>query len=100
VAEPDGYFSNRWLSTILIDPNEAGFSRETLRLALDKENIESRPLWKPMHLQPVFSSHPYYGNGTSEKLFENGLCLPSGSNLSQEELERVFAVITQVMYNK
>ena len=92
-TEPDGYFSNRWLTTILVDSNVAGFTRESLRLALDKENIESRPLWKPMHLQPVFAQCPYYGNGASEQLFNNGLCLPSGSNLAQADMERVFAVI-------
>lgn len=92
VDEPQGYFSNRWLSTILIDPALAGFSREDLRLALEKDNIESRPLWKPMHLQPVFSQYPYYGNGTSDKLFANGLCLPSGSNLTQADMDRIFAI--------
>jgi dTDP-4-amino-4,6-dideoxygalactose transaminase len=91
--EPTGYFSNRWLSTILIDPTEAGFSREDLRLAMDKENIESRPLWKPMHLQPVFAHCEYFGNGTSEMLFANGLCLPSGSNLMDADFERIFKVI-------
>jgi len=97
VEEPVEYFSNRWLSTILIDPAKAGFSREDLRLALDKENIESRPLWKPMHLQPVFAGCAYYGDGTSEQLFNNGLCLPSGSNLSGDDLKRVFDVINNVM---
>lgn len=97
VAEPSGYFSNRWLSTILIDPNIAGVSREDLRLALEKENIESRPLWKPMHLQPVFSQYPYYGSGISDKLFANGLCLPSGSNLSNNDLERILSVIDTVI---
>ena len=95
--EPEGYFSNRWLTTLLIDPTEAGVTREDLRLALDKENIESRPLWKPMHLQPVFEQYPYYGEGVSDKLFENGLCLPSGSNLTEDELQRVFAVIERVL---
>ncbi len=95
--EPAGYFSNRWLSTILIDSATAGASREDLRLALEKENIESRPLWKPMHLQPVFEGSPYYGDGTSEQLFANGLCLPSGSNMTDEELQRVFVVINQVL---
>ncbi len=91
--EPAGYFSNRWLTTVLIDKDEAGFTREDLRLALEKENIESRPLWKPMHMQPVFEGCTYYGDGTSEKLFETGLCLPSGSNLSNDDLERVLDVI-------
>jgi dTDP-4-amino-4,6-dideoxygalactose transaminase len=82
------FYSNRWLSSILVNKTE-GISCEELRLALEKDNIESRPLWKPMHLQPIFADAPFYGNGTSEKLFENGLCLPSGSNLSEEDLERV-----------
>ena len=93
--EPAGYFSNRWLTTIVIDPHKAGFSREDLRLAFEKENIESRPLWKPMHLQPVFSGSPYYGDGTSEKLFRDGLCLPSGSNLTKDDLERIFEVLNK-----
>lgn len=97
VAEPEGYFSNRWLSTILIDPETSGgITRETLRLALEKENIESRPLWKAMHLQPIFADAPFYGDGTSERLFNNGLCLPSGSNLTPEDMDRVFAVIDAV----
>jgi dTDP-4-amino-4,6-dideoxygalactose transaminase len=95
--EPAGFFSNRWLSTLLIDPVVAGATREDLRLALEKENIESRPLWKPMHLQPVFEGSPFYGNGVSEQLFANGLCLPSGSNMTDEELNRVFAVISTVL---
>jgi dTDP-4-amino-4,6-dideoxygalactose transaminase len=91
------YFSNYWLTTILIDPMTTnGISRETLRLAFETENIESRPLWKPMHLQPVFEKYPYYGNKVAETLFENGLCLPSGSNLTEEERERISAVIKKV----
>lgn len=79
--EPEGIFSNRWLTTILIQPNDIkSLSPEKLRLALAEENIESRPLWKPMHLQPVFAKYPYYGSGVSESLFLRGLCLPSGSN--------------------
>lgn len=84
--EPEGYFSNRWLSTVLVEPP---VSREDIRLALESENIEARPLWKPMHLQPVFAEAPAYTNGISESLFEQGLCLPSGSNLAPEDLERV-----------
>ena len=68
-------------------------TREIIRLALEKENIESRPLWKPMHLQPVFKEFPAYVDGTSEDLFEKGLCLPSGSNLTDEDLHRVVSVI-------
>ena len=97
LEEPYWYFSNRWLTTILVDPAEAGFTREDLRLALEKENIESRPLWKPMHLQPVFEEYPFYGDGTAEKLFANGLCLPSGSNLETDDLFRIFAVFDEVM---
>lgn len=88
LKEPKEYFSNRWLTCILVNSIN-GITRETIRLALEEENIESRPLWKPMHLQPVFASSPFYGEDFSEKLFENGLCLPSGSNLTMEELNRV-----------
>jgi dTDP-4-amino-4,6-dideoxygalactose transaminase len=95
--EPIGFFSNRWLSTILIDNEVASISREDLRLALEKENIESRPLWKPMHMQPVFEGCAFYGDGTSDRLFKNGLCLPSGSNLSNDDLLRVLDVINAVM---
>jgi dTDP-4-amino-4,6-dideoxygalactose transaminase len=97
VNEPEGFYSNRWLTTILVDPEESGgVTRETIRLALEKENIESRPLWKPMHLQPVFKGYPYYGGNVAEQLFDNGLCLPSGSNLKEEELERVVKCIDKV----
>jgi dTDP-4-amino-4,6-dideoxygalactose transaminase len=93
--EMTGSFSNRWLTTILIDPSKSrGVTREDIRLALEKENIESRPLWKPMHLQPVFQQFPSYGGGVSEKLFEQGLCLPSGSALTEEELRRVTTIIS------
>ena len=89
--EPVGYFSNRWLTTILINPTKSknGITREQVRLALEKENIECRPLWKPMHLQPVFSDSLYFGEKVAENLFDNGLCLPSGSNLLQTDLELV-----------
>ncbi|MDN3493733.1 DegT/DnrJ/EryC1/StrS family aminotransferase [Winogradskyella bathintestinalis] len=90
LKEPEGYFSNRWLSCILLDSKK---TREGLRLALEKENIESRPLWKPMHQQPVFKDAPRYLNGVSDDLFEKGLCLPSGSNLTDIELDRVISAI-------
>lgn len=83
------YLSNHWLSAIIVDEKKAGFSREDLRLGMLEDNIESRPLWKPMHMQPVFKGAAYYGTNISEKLFENGLCLPSGSNLTDDDLERV-----------
>ncbi|PSR53996.1 pyridoxal phosphate-dependent aminotransferase [Adhaeribacter arboris] len=91
MEEPStGYYSNRWLSTILIDnTSNKSIDREQLRLSLEKDNIESRPLWKPMHLQPVFANTPFYGDGTSEHLFHQGLCLPSGSNLTIGDLNRV-----------
>lgn len=97
LQEPKGYKANRWLTTILIDPlQNKGINRDTLRLAFEAENIESRPLWKPMHLQPVFAGCPYFGDGLSELLFNNGLCLPSGSNLTEEEHARIFAVLNEV----
>ncbi len=95
--EPDGYFSNRWLTCILIDPKlNNGLTRETIRLTLDEENIESRPLWKPMHQQPIFANCKSYINGVSDKLFEEGLCLPSGSNLTNEEFDRIFESLDQI----
>jgi len=96
--EPNSdYFSNHWLSCILIDTKKTGFSREDLRLQLEKDNIESRPLWKPMHLQPVFKDCDYYGATVSEDLFKNGLCLPSGSNLRQEDLNRIHKSIKKLL---
>ncbi|SMC70008.1 DegT/DnrJ/EryC1/StrS family aminotransferase [Moheibacter sediminis] len=86
VNEPQGFFSNRWLSCILTESFER---REQIRLNLQNYNIETRPLWKPMHMQPIFEKYPQYMNGTSEKLFEVGLCLPSGSDLTKEDLDRV-----------
>jgi dTDP-4-amino-4,6-dideoxygalactose transaminase len=90
---PD-FHSNYWLTSIIIDPEKTGgVTREDLRLALEKANIESRPLWKPMHLQPVFDDYPYYGEKVSESLFNDGLCLPSGSILTEEDLARVVEVV-------
>lgn len=93
-SEPgNDFYSNHWLSAIIVDPQVTGKNREGLRLAFLEDNIESRPLWKPMHLQPVFESSPYYGGKISENLFDNGLCLPSGSNLSDNDRERIANVI-------
>jgi len=92
---PD-FYSNFWLTCIVIDPAVAGTDREKLRLAFEEANIESRPLWKPMHLQPVFAACPAYVNGTSEALFNNGLCLPSGSNIDEEGRRRIAEVIRKV----
>ncbi len=100
LTEPSGdYFSNHWLSAILINEKKTGFSREDLRLQLLEDNIESRPLWKPMHLQPVFASCPYYGEKVAETLFNTGLCLPSGSNLTDEDRERIATKIMQITRN-
>jgi dTDP-4-amino-4,6-dideoxygalactose transaminase len=85
----EAYQSNFWLTCVQVDPEKAGFTREDLRLAMEAANIETRPLWKPMHLQPVFANAPFYGDGTSEKLFEHGLCLPSSPVLTEEDVERV-----------
>ncbi|PXY44354.1 DegT/DnrJ/EryC1/StrS family aminotransferase [Flavobacterium hydrophilum] len=88
-------FSNYWLSTILVENSaKKNINRENLRLAFENANIECRPLWKPMHLQPVFSDYPYYGNNVAGDLFERGLCLPSGSNLTTEDKNRIKKVIT------
>jgi len=95
LQEPNDCFSNRWLTCILLDSTS---QREGLRLALKNENIESRPLWKPMHQQPVFKDAPRYLNGISDELFDRGLCLPSGSNLTDNELNRV--IDTMISYFK
>ena len=96
-TEPSAdYYSNHWLSAIVINPEKTGRTREDLRLAFLEENIESRPLWKPMHLQPVFKTSPYYGGSISENLFNNGLCLPSGSNLTDEDKERIAQVVKNI----
>ncbi|MDX8568450.1 aminotransferase class I/II-fold pyridoxal phosphate-dependent enzyme [Elizabethkingia sp. HX XZB] len=97
-SEPStDYYSNHWLSAIIIDSKITGITREDLRLSLLEDNIESRPLWKPMHIQPVFSNVPYYGNKVAEELFENGLCLPSGSNLTHDERERIAKIIYKTL---
>ena len=89
-------FSNRWLTTIIVDPTETkGITCEDIFKTLEKDNIETRPLWKPMHLQPIFRNCPSYTNGISERLFNFGLCLPSGSNLTQQDLKRVLLQIIQ-----
>jgi len=95
--EVEGAFSNRWLSCIVVNPrHNRGLTREAVRLALETENIEARPLWKPMHMQPVFETFPYFGGSTSEHLFAEGLCLPSGSNLTEADFDRIFKVLGAV----
>jgi dTDP-4-amino-4,6-dideoxygalactose transaminase len=97
VEKSTDYYSNHWLSAILVDPVQTGgITREDLRLALEAENIESRPLWKPMHLQPLYENYPYYGGSVCENLFQKGLCLPSGSNLTDADRSRIKAAVLQV----
>ena len=95
LKEPTGYFANRWLTCLTLDPT-AGVSPDQLREHLDQHNIESRPLWKPLHLQPVFAQCPSYGDHVSEQLFAQGLCLPSGSNLTEEDQEKVIKTIRKL----
>jgi dTDP-4-amino-4,6-dideoxygalactose transaminase len=92
-----GDVSNNWLTAIQIEPKLLGHTREELRLELWESNIETRPLWKPMHLQPLYKGVPYYGNGVSDELFEKGLCLPSGSNLTESDLKRVIEAIYNLL---
>ncbi|WP_089885202.1 DegT/DnrJ/EryC1/StrS family aminotransferase [Kriegella aquimaris] len=94
LEESEENYSNRWLTCVLTDSFEM---REEIRHCLLEENIESRPLWKPMHMQPVFEQFPNYTNGISENLFDTGLCLPSGSNLTTEELDRTIHCINKVI---
>jgi dTDP-4-amino-4,6-dideoxygalactose transaminase len=100
-AEPDeSYFSNHWLTAIIVDPKKTGTDRKTLQNKLTNDFIESRPLWKPMHMQPIFSACPAYLNGVSENLFTMGLCLPSGSNMSDSERLKVMNVIRKSLNEK
>ena len=105
LKEPEGYYSNRWLTTIVVNPDETGgVKREDIRLALSEHNIEARPLWKPMHLQPVYQNYPFIKNSkstaaVSDWLFEHGLCLPSGSNMSLNDQARTIEIINQKICN-
>ncbi|MHC2992800.1 pyridoxal phosphate-dependent aminotransferase [Pontibacter sp. HJ8] len=92
VTEPKNSYSNRWLTPVLLDP-ESGKTPEEIRQTLEEHNIESSLLWKPLHLQPLFAGSLYFGDGLSERLFSRGLCLPSGSNLSEEDLDKVVQVL-------
>ena len=89
----DDCFSSYWLNTILINCDDPNKNKESLRMALEADNIESRPLWKPMHLQPIFQKYSFYGNNVAEELFEKGLCLPSGSNLTEKDKIRIKEVL-------
>lgn len=94
MPEIEGGVSTRWLTVMMVDPQKFGRDREELRIALEKQEIESRPAWKPMHLQPIYAGCRYRGNGVSDQIFAQGLCLPSGSSLSESEIHKVVAVIT------
>jgi len=97
LPEPEGFYSNRWLTCIQIDSKKTGITPEDIRLELEASNIETRPLWKPMHLQPLYKDCKSWQNGISDQLFENGLCLPSGSNLTNADLERIIEQIFAVL---
>ncbi len=92
-----GSFTNRWLTAITINPKVTGVTREDIRLALEAENIESRPLWKPMHLQPVYGEARAYVNGVAEALFKDGLCLPSGTAMTDNDLDRICTIIEKTL---
>lgn len=95
MPEPKGFHSTRWLTCILVDPDQFSATREDIRLALERENIEARPVWKPMHLQPVFKDCRICGGDVSARLFEFGLCLPSGSSLTADDRQRIVDVVRQ-----
>jgi dTDP-4-amino-4,6-dideoxygalactose transaminase len=94
LTEPSkDFFSNYWLTTIIVDEKSCGFTCNDIRIQLEKENIESRFLWKPMHLQPIFQNEIFYSNQISEQIFNSGLCLPSGTNLTNKELDIIIEII-------
>ena len=98
LSEPNKeFFSNFWLTTIIIDPEKTGFTNYDLMDAMAKDNIECRPLWKPMHLQPVFEKYPAYNSGVSEHLFNQGICLPSGSNMTEDDLNRIASCLKMML---
>ena len=86
--EPDGHFANRWLTTVLLN-DQTELTPEALRQHLETYNIEARPLWKPLHMQPVYKDCWFFGNGNAEALFEKGVCLPSGTNMTEEQHTRI-----------
>ncbi len=97
MPEPEGYHSSRWLTAALFDPKSCGVSREDIRLHLLAHGVESRPLWKPMHLQPLYAGSPYHGSRVDERLFESGLCLPSGSDMTDVQQAEVIALILELL---
>jgi len=96
MPEPKGLRSTHWLTALTIDPTRAAVSREDIRLMLLKHEIEARPLWKPMHMQPLYSGTPYHGSGVDERLFEQGLCLPSGSDMTDDQQDEVIGRVLQL----
>ena len=100
MPEPKGYKSSHWLTTAHIDPDILGVTREDIRMALLSHEIESRPLWKPMHMQPLFAGRKYYGSGVDEDLFTHGLCLPSGSNLSDAQQSEIISHIKNLIASR
>lgn len=97
MPEPEGLHSTRWLTALTIDPEQTGVTREDIRLMLLEHRIEARPLWKPMHMQPLYAGAPYHGSGIDEGLFSNGLCLPSGSDMTDGQQEEVIGRVTALL---
>jgi pyridoxal phosphate-dependent aminotransferase EpsN len=96
MPEADWGRASRWLTCLTIDPEAFGADREEVRLALEAENIEARPVWKPMHRQPAYAAYDAVGGAVADRLFERGLCLPSGSSLTEADRDRVVAVVRGV----
>ena len=94
--EPKGYFSNRWLTCLIIDEKKCGISVNQIISEFEEEKIETRRLWKPMHMQPIFKNNQFYGSGVSNLLFENGICLPSGSNIDEKDKKRIKIKLTKI----
>ncbi|MFW6222064.1 MAG: DegT/DnrJ/EryC1/StrS family aminotransferase, partial [Bacteroidota bacterium] len=92
--------SNCWLTCIIVDDKRTEVTTEELRIALERNNIESRPIWNPMHLQPIYKSAPAYINGVSENLFRTGICLPSGTDLTSKDVERICDCIVSALYRR
>ena len=97
MPEPEGLRSTRWLTALTVDPKVTGITREDIRLSLLEHGIESRPLWKPMHLQPLYAGASYHGAGVDERLFEQGLCLPSGSDMTDDQQDEVIERILELL---
>lgn len=100
MPEPEGFHSTRWLTALTIDPTETGVTREEIRVSLLERQIESRPLWKPMHMQPLYAGANYHGSGVDETLFANGLCLPSGSDMTDGQQEEVIVCIQELLLRR